>query len=204
MEPLSLSEVTAFTPPVAIFALGQFEILINGVPIRIDGRGPRKPLELLSVLIVAGARGAAIGAVADILWPDADGFDAYRSLITTLHRLRRLLGCPAAIHLGAGRIRLEHRFCEVDAWRFEHAISVAKDREQLRCALAAYPGPFLEENDNPWIIGMRRRLQHLITQAVRTIGVTARVLDPLGVDPDAGTIAGAGARGEPAPAIGQR
>jgi len=175
MQALRLSASTAPAPPVAIYSLGQLEILIDGIPVRIDGRGPRKPLELLSVLIVTGAHGTSIGAVADILWPEADGFDAYRSLITTVFRLRRLLGHRDAVHLGAGRIRLEPTICEVDAWRFEHAISVAKSRDQVRSALAGYGGTFMEESDNAWVIGMRTRLQHSITQAVRTIEVPAAV-----------------------------
>jgi DNA-binding SARP family transcriptional activator len=175
MQSLRLSASPAPAPPVAIYSLGQLEILIDGIPVRIDGRGPRKPLELLSVLIVAGARGTSVGAVADILWPEADGFDAYRSLITTIYRLRRLLGHRNAVHLGAGRIRLEPTICDVDVWRFEHAISGAQSRDQLRSALAGYGGAFMEENENAWVIGMRARLQHSITQAVRTIEVSATV-----------------------------
>ena len=171
MQLLRLGAAAAPTPPVAIYSLGQLEILVNGMPVRIDGRGPRKPLELLSVLIAAGARGAAIGPVADTLWPEADGFDAYRSLITTLYRLRRLLDHRDAVHLGAGRIRLEQAICEVDVWRFEHAISAAKNRDQLRSALAEYGGSFMEEIENAWVIGMRARLEHSITHAVRTIEV---------------------------------
>jgi LuxR family maltose regulon positive regulatory protein len=172
MQSLHLSCFKAAAPPVAIYSLGQLEILIEGVPVRIDGRGPRKPLELLSVLIAAGARGTSVGLVADSLWPEADGFDAYRSLITTVYRLRRLLGHRDAVHLGAGRIRLEPSICEVDVWRFEQAISVAKSRDQLRSALAGYGGTFMEESDSAWAIGLRVRLQNSITQAVRTIDVS--------------------------------
>lgn len=173
MQPLRLSASPAPVPPVAIYCLGQLEILIDGLSVRIDGRGPRKPLELLGLLIVAGPRGTSVGAVADNLWPEADGFDAYRSLITTVYRLRGLLGHRNAVHLGAGRIRLEATICEVDVWRFERAISGANSREQLRSALAEYGGTFLEEIENAWVVGMRARLQHAITQAVRTIKVSA-------------------------------
>jgi LuxR family transcriptional regulator, maltose regulon positive regulatory protein len=172
MQSLRLNCPTAAAPPVAIYTLGQLEILIEGVPVRIEGRGPRKPLELLSVLIAAGARGTSVGLVADSLWPEADGFDAYRSLITTIYRLRRLLGHRDAVHLGAGRIRLEAAICEVDVWRFEQAISVAKSRDQLRSALAGYGGTFMEESESAWTIGVRARLQSSITQAVRTIDVS--------------------------------
>lgn len=169
MQALQLVPCAAPTPRVEIYSLGQLEILIDGVAVRIDGRGPRKPLELLGMLIVAGPRGTSIYAVADCLWPEADGFDAYRSLITTVYRLRRLLGLHDAIHLGAGRIRLERTICEVDVWRFEHAISAAKSPDRLRSALTQYVGPFMEETENAWVVGMRKRLQHAITQAVRAI-----------------------------------
>ena len=56
-------------------------------------------------------------------------------------------------------------------WRFEQAISVAKSRDQLRSALAGYGGAFMEESESAWAIGVRTRLQHSITQAVRTIEV---------------------------------
>ena len=161
--------------PVEIYSLGQFEILVHGMPARIEGRGPRKPLELLSLLLVAGTRGTNIGAVADNLWPDSDGFDAYRSLITTVYRLRRLLECPAAIHMAAGTIRLDPLLCQVDVWRFEHALRVAGDREQLNAALDLYAGPFLPGSENPWVIGMRTRLQHTLLRAIRSIGTPARM-----------------------------
>jgi LuxR family transcriptional regulator, maltose regulon positive regulatory protein len=172
MQALRLSCSTAAAPPVAIYSLGQLEILVEGVAVRIEGRGPRKPLELLSVLIAAGAHGTSAGSVADSLWPEADGFDAYRSLITTVYRLRRLLGHRDAVHLGAGRIRLESAICEVDVWRFEQAINVAKTRDQLRSALAGYGGTYMEESESAWAVGVRARLQRSITQAVRTIEVS--------------------------------
>lgn len=153
--------------PVEIYSLGHFEILVGGQPARIEGRGPRKPLELLTLLLVARERGSSIGSVADSLWPDADGFDAYRSLITTVYRLRRLLECPAAVQLTAGRIRLDPAYCAVDVWKFEHAIKCARDRDQLHTALDLYAGPFLPDNTHPWVIGMRVQLQHAFASASR-------------------------------------
>ena len=46
-----------------------------------------RSLELLTALIAAGEGGAGASRLADQLWPDADGFDAYRAFTTTLHRL---------------------------------------------------------------------------------------------------------------------
>ncbi len=155
------------TPPVEIFSLGQLEILVDGIAVHIEGRGPRRPLELLGMLIAAGPQGTSIGAVADCLWPDADGFDGYRALITTVCRLRRLLGRHEAIHLGAGRIRLDGKVCTVDAWRFERAIGNAGNEEQLRSVLAQYLGPFMEETENAWVVELRERLRKTVSRAVR-------------------------------------
>jgi LuxR family transcriptional regulator, maltose regulon positive regulatory protein len=164
---------TAAPPPVEIYCLGQLEILLDGAAIRIDGRGPRKPLELLGMLIAAGPHGTSIGAASDCLWPDADGFDGYRALITTVYRLRRLLGRHEAIRLGAGRIRLDARTCSVDAWRFERAIGTAGTKDQLRSVLTQYVGPFMEETENAWVVELRERLEKNVSRAIRQFEAAA-------------------------------
>jgi len=45
-------------------------------------------------LIAMGGRQVPQTRLADLLWPDAEGDAAYRALITTLQRLRRLIGEP--------------------------------------------------------------------------------------------------------------
>ena len=75
------SDASLETPsPVTIYTLGRFELLINGTLLRFEGRGPRKPLELLSILVAFGPAGAAVGPITDLLWPQADGFDLIRKL----------------------------------------------------------------------------------------------------------------------------
>jgi DNA-binding SARP family transcriptional activator len=110
--------------------------------LQFEGRGPRKPLELLTILVAFGPHGAGVGPVTDLLWPDADGFDGYRALITTLHRLRQLLLRRQAIHFGAGRLWLDATVCAVDLWRFEQLLAAARDRQAVQRALALYRGPF--------------------------------------------------------------
>ena len=107
---------------IVIFTLGRFEVLLNAIPLRFKGRAPVRSLELLTALIAAGEGGACAGRLADQLWPDADGFDAYRAFTTTLHRLRQLLRCHDAVRLCAGRLTLDPRLCTVDAWAFERAL----------------------------------------------------------------------------------
>ena len=88
------SFVLSTSPRITIFTLGRFEVVLDGRPLRFKGRAPVRALELLSALIAAGGRGVSVASLSDSLWPEADGFDAYRAFTTTLHRLRRLLHCP--------------------------------------------------------------------------------------------------------------
>jgi len=149
---------------IVIYTLGRFEVLLNGRLLRFKGRAPVRSLELLGALIAAGPGGATAGSLADQLWPDADGFDAYRAFTTTLHRLRRVLGCPSAVRLSAGRLTLDPQICSVDAWAFECALRGAADPEAIEAILDSYPGPFLVDDVNTWAIATRARLQQLIAR----------------------------------------
>lgn len=149
---------------VVIYALGRFEVLINGAPLRFKGRAPLRALELLTALVAAGDGGANAGRLADQLWPDADGFDAYRAFTTTLHRLRRLLGSIEAVTLSAGRLTLNQRFCTVDAWEFERALRGAADADAVAAVLDACDGPLLGDDPSPWAIAARERLEHLVAR----------------------------------------
>ena len=160
---------------IVIFTLGRFEILLNGLPLRFKGRAPVRSLELLTALLAAGEGGANAGRLADQLWPDADGFDAYRAFTTTLHRLRRLLGTPDAVRLCAGRLSLDSQVCTVDAWVFERALRGAADAEAIEAVLDTYPGPFLADDPGPWALAARERLEDLISRkSGRVRGAGAR------------------------------
>ena len=149
---------------IVIFTLGRFEILLNGLPLRFKGRAPVRSLELLIALLAAGEGGANAGRLADQLWPDADGFDAYRAFTTTLHRLRRLLGTHDAVRLCAGRLTLDSQVCTVDAWVFERALRGAADADAIEAVLDTYPGPFLADDPGPWALAARERLEDLIAR----------------------------------------
>jgi len=160
---------------VVIHTLGRYEVFLNGVPLRFKGRAPVRSLELLTALIAAGEGGAGAGRLADQLWPDADGFDAYRAFTTTLHRLRRLLKCNDAVQLSAGRVTLDPRICTVDAWEFERALRGAVDVDAIDAVLDVYAGPFLGDDSSPWVIATRERLENLVA---RKTGRLRSVLRP--------------------------
>jgi two-component SAPR family response regulator len=119
------------------------------------------------------------GQIADILWPDAEGDAAYRSLITTLQRLRQWLGYPEAVELSGGQLSLNPRWVWVDQWNFERLLSQAESAGKngsgasvpslAEKALALYRGPFLDKTDHPWAIARREKLrakfiQHLLAR----------------------------------------
>ena len=105
--------------PVRIAVLGRFTIHCRGNPLALSAKAPRKPLELLSLLICAGRNGILREAAADRLWPDSDGDRAVRALNTTVHRLRRLLGEDEAVTHQGGHLLLNRDRCWVDSWRFQ-------------------------------------------------------------------------------------
>src|ERR1043165_6757410 len=152
-------------PRIVIFTLGRFEVVLDGAPLRFRGRAPVRALELLSALIAAGGRGVRVASLSDSLWPEADGFDAYRAFTTTLHRLRRLLQCPEAVRLCAGRLTLDAHLCRVDLWEFERTLRAARDADALREALDLYHGPFMGDDPSPWAISMRARLEKQVAGA---------------------------------------
>jgi len=155
---------------VVIYTLGRFEVVLEGVPLRFKGRAPVRALELLSALIAAGGRGVSVASLSDSLWPEADGFDAYRAFTTTLHRLRRLLCCPEAVRLCAGRLTLDAQLCRVDLWEFERTLRAARDPDALREALDLYHGPFMGDDPSPWCISMRAHLEKQVAAAKSRFG----------------------------------
>ena len=104
--------------PVRIHTLGRFEIEVDDVALRYEGKAPKRPLELLQALIAHGGR-ATVAWLADALWPDAEGDRANDAFEVALRRLRQLLGHPDALRLSGGELVLEPRCVWVDAihWR---------------------------------------------------------------------------------------
>jgi hypothetical protein len=130
-------------------------------------RRPRRPLELLQVLVAYGGRHVRVDQLTDALWPHVDGDYAYKSFTATLHRLRRLLADDDALLLREGRLSLNPALFWVDAWAFDHLVAevdacsdAAAPAAQLR-ALAAelvalYRGSFLpDESDQSAYLARR-------------------------------------------------
>jgi ATP/maltotriose-dependent transcriptional regulator MalT/DNA-binding SARP family transcriptional activator len=191
LEPPSLAG-TNWPWPLRITTLGSFEIVVDGQPLRFDGKAPRKPLALLKALIALGARDVPEAALADALWPDDDADAASDALNVALHRLRKLLphgaelvrlrdGC---LGLDAGAVWLDCRAFEQLAAEADVALDAgAPALDLLRRALALYRGHFLAADaDEPWSVSARERLRSKFN---RVVGACARSLSAAGRDEEA-------------------
>lgn len=102
---------------VEVRTLGGFSLDIQGEAYRPAGKVQKKPLQLLKLLVAMGEEQIPQELLCDLLWPDADGDRAQRSLITTLSRLRQLLGDSEALEFHGGRISLNQQLCRSDLGR---------------------------------------------------------------------------------------
>ena len=154
--------------PVKIHALGRFDILKNGARLKFAGKVQRKPLDLLQTLIALGGRDVQEAQLSDILWPDAAGDAAHRAFLTTLQRLRGLLGYKDALVSADGRLTLDPRYAWVDVSAFERMLNQADAAEHERQgevagdlrikALSLYRGHFAGQDTAP-SVSMRERLR---------------------------------------------
>lgn len=155
--------------PVRIYTFGRLSIVINGQALHFNGKGQRKPVEVLLFLLARGGREVSQTELCDTLWPDNEADAAYRTLITTLQRLRKLLDEPKAIDMTGGFVSLNNQYVWVDAWAFERLLNAATqitDPDDKSCdtlceqALRLYKRPFLENIEDYWVIPLREKLRH--------------------------------------------
>jgi LuxR family maltose regulon positive regulatory protein len=180
--------------PVRVYALGRLRLEVTGVASTSQRKSPRKPLELLALLIASGEAGVTVDRAVEALWPDFNGTKSREALRVALYRLRRLLGGENRVLTVEGRIALNAAHCWVDAWVFEHSMdananvhrehehtggtaaesAAAGDERQLQSAvraLALYRGPFVDDDHTaPWALTYRERLQDGYVRAVLEAG----------------------------------
>ena len=158
-------------PPVRIYTLGRFSLLVDDKPIVVKGKAKQKPLEMLKVLVALGGRDVPMARLADVLWPEVDGDTAYKNAEVTLHRLRRLTKSGAVL-LRESSLSLNPDLCRVDVWELQRNlgyieaalqeadshpveyVGLWRDMEQL------YRGPFLAAAESlPWAVSLREKLR---------------------------------------------
>lgn len=184
--------------PIRIYTLGRFAVHCEGDAFNSPGRLPKKPLQLLTVLISAGREGLFREKIANRLWPDSDGDRALQNLNTTLHRLRKFLGRDEAVVLKKGQLMLNEQICWVDSHHFVwltqqiDITAASANNEYLERALDMYRGPFTTGHENiPVAIScsgqIENRWLHLLAAAVplfvaTTLGHKSVLQEALAVD----------------------
>ena len=159
-----------------VYTLGHFELWRDGNPVRFTGKAQKKPLDLLKALIAQGGVDVYEHRLADMLWSDSEGDAAYRALLTTLQRLRKLLGSAEAVRVHEGRLSLDPHICWVDTWAFERLYSQANGawsrreagaRRLLEHLVSLYRGPFLgQESDEHQTVALRESLRSKFLHAL--------------------------------------
>jgi two-component SAPR family response regulator len=170
--------------PVVVRSLGGFELLLSGDLLQFSGKVPRRPLELLELLIVRGGNQVPEDWLADALWPDADGDAAAHSLSTTVLRLRQLLDVRGLLIRRNRCLSLDRRRCWVDAWALEEQLQALPSLEDVRSivstadrVLSIYRGSFMPHSALPATLGYRdrllRRTVDILTGAAQRLEVKA-------------------------------
>ena len=158
--------------PVRVYTLGRLEIRKDDVPLPSAGKAKQRVLDLLKAIIAHGPNGAPVDALAELLWPDAEGDAGRDALRVALHRLRKLLGDEQAVLVTEGKVLLNPGWCWVDAFTFEEAIDAARaDPAAAARALEIYRSHFLlEDGERPWLVATRDRLRSKFLRAVEVAG----------------------------------
>jgi LuxR family maltose regulon positive regulatory protein len=166
--------------PLAIRALGRFEVAIGGETFTASGKAQKKPLELLMALTARGEQafaGVPAMQLMDEVWPDLEADDPKASFDTTLHRLRKLLGVENALLLNDGRLAFHRDLVWSDAAAFERAAQdIEKGRDAIEADVAAarlialYGGALLDGEEAAWAVAARERLRAKFVSAAGACG----------------------------------
>lgn len=182
-------------PRIQVRLLGPVTAEVDGAPLAVD---TRKAVALLAYLAVT-RRPASREHLAALLWPEADGPDARGALRRTLSVLKAGLGDPGLV-VDRSAVALDGSAFDVDLWRFEEALAVARGHrhpgdvlcadclEALRSAAALDRGEFMAgfalrdaEEFDEWQLAEaashRRQLSAVLERLARG-QVAARAWDP--------------------------
>lgn len=166
---------------VKIFTLGKFEIRVDDIPLSFSGKVQKTPLAILKILLAFGCTQVRESRISDILWPESSGDAGYRALITTIQRLRRLLGYKEAILFNEGMLSINSSYCWVDLWAVDQHVNqvqgywkseAPEDRieqivQQTQMLYEKYKAPFLPgEIDQPWTFDTRNRIQKGVLDSI--------------------------------------
>ena len=174
--------------PVAIRTFGGFSVQQRSdAGAQLSG----KPLGLLKAMVgLNGGHRVDEGKLAGLLWPRIDADYARRSLTTTLHRLRKVIGEDRAVVLRHGRLRIARDLCRLDLDALDEVFaeidslygSDANADAVTATTLAAnvldiYRGPFMDGESQAEYASVRERVRNSVLGALDQL---ARVCESVG------------------------
>ncbi len=153
--------------PLRIDALGEFSVTVADAALTFEGKGQKKPLELLKLLVslqgtTQDHAGPTVQRILDELWPDVDARDPQGSFEIALHRLRKLLGVENVIVMAEGRVSLNRELAWWDVAAFETLARSELFSDALK-ATRLYAGPLLRSAAFAWVAAPRERLAAMYT-----------------------------------------
>ena len=170
-----------------ISVIDRFSITLDGRSVAASGKIPKKPLELLKLIIAQGGLGRRT-ELATLLWPHLDDAAGEQVLKVTLHRLRKLIGHDALL-CHAGAVALDTHRCHVDLLEFfamleRVEVAPAQHGNLLLALLRQHAGGvFTEDSGAEWAAAVRASLRRRLLLALhaglaswRAAGAWERVL----------------------------
>ena len=161
---------------VRIRALGRLAIERADGPLPASRKESRRLLELAALLTAQGSAPIGLDAVADALWPDADGDAARHSLDNAVHRLRKLLGGDDCLLQRQGALAFNPRRCWSDMRELESLLD-RLDGASLQTAPALiarlrglYRAPLLADESLPRVVERRRTLHAGVQRSLLRAG----------------------------------
>ena len=133
------------------------------------------PQRMLEALVAMGGQSVEKSRFTDILWPDAHGDAGGQVFDTTLHRLRKILGNPAALVLHDGKLSLAREHVWTDLWAVERSlgadgqhsnIGVVERFKNAHKLIELYRGPLYAGSEQTVWVVPRARLHERVVQAV--------------------------------------
>jgi len=158
-----------------IVTLGGFSVRLNGEPLLMGRKEPRRPLSLLKAIIAFGGSQVPQTVLENALWPESDGDAARAAFEVNLRRLRRLCVNPDLIQRSGGQVGLDLQRCGSDIRKLEELCRLLgqankgseDDSGQLLADLfRTYKGDFLPDEESAWALTARERVRALFVRAV--------------------------------------
>ena len=179
-----LAAVVHLAPPVALRALGVFQVELGGRPVPKAAWQSRKARDLLKIL-VAKRRPVRREELMELLWPEVDPVRAGNRLSVLLSTVRDVLATPGPVAGSvlltseAGTVGLDPRRVRIDVESFaaqaDRALAAHREdhpgaTDLLLSAEAAYTGDFLEDDPyQEWAEALADELRTTHTAVLRAL-----------------------------------